>query len=247
MRARCRLRRGRERQARVIWRIRVSTGGHFMWARIGSVEGARRSRAVRCAVPLGAALVGLYSMRYALPTSPGTLGELQNISLHPRELSIHAVAASIALMIGPWQMWASLRATRPRLHRWLGRIYVADVLVAWLVSLGLLPHTAAGFGSASAFFAAGVLWVGFTILGVVAIRRREIAAHHRWMLRSYAMAWTAVTVRFYYWPAMALEIPFAYKYPASLWLAVLTNLLVVEILLRQSGLQTAKIAHTASV
>ena len=171
-------------------------------------------------------------MRYILPKPPMFLLEMKNHFLHPRELTFHAVTGSIALMVGPWQLWPALRATRPSLHRWLGRIYVADVMVACLFATLLMPTVSTGLPAASAFATVGVIWGGSAILGFLAIRRRDIPAHRRWMLRSFAMAFAAVTIRFYFHPAKALGIPFEYTYPASLWLAILTNIVMIEALLR---------------
>ena len=217
----------------------VGTSNIPLQARTFGRDPAWRARALWWWVLLSATTVGFYSMRYALPNPPWILTQIKNNFLFPHELSIHAIAGSIALLVGPWQLSASLRTAHPRVHRWLGRIYVADVLVAWLLAIFLIPTVTTGFLAASAFFIAGVLWIGFAILGVLAILRRDIQAHRRYMLRSYAMALTAVTIRYYYVPARALGIPFEYNYPASLWLAILTNIAVIEVVLRWPQMRAA--------
>jgi hypothetical protein len=191
-----------------------------------------RSRAVWGWVVFSATVIGLFSMRYVLPKPPMFLVEMKNHFLHPQEITFHAVAGSIALMVGPWQLWPGLRAAHPNLHRWLGRIYLADVLVACLFASLLVPTVTTGFPAASAFATLGIVWAGSAALGFLAILRRDVQAHRRWMLRSFAMAFAAVTIRFYFHPARALGIPFAYTYPASLWLSLMTNLVMVELLLR---------------
>jgi uncharacterized membrane protein len=182
---------------------------------------------------IGATLIGIFSMRYDLPSPPMIVREIKNNVLLPHYLATHATSASIALMIGPWQLLPSLRARHPNIHRWLGRLYVANVLVASLFAVWLLPTVATGFFAASAFCLAGTLWITYVVLGILAIRRQQMRAHRRWMLRSFGMAFTAVTIRFYLFPAKALGIPFEYKYPVSIWLAVLTNILFIELLLFQ--------------
>ena len=196
-------------------------------------------RVVWWAVLIGATSVAIFSMRYLLPNPPAFLKQMENHFLFPRQLSIHALTGSIALLVGPWQLSTSLRAAYPRVHRWLGRIYVADVLVAWLLSIFLLPTVTTGLPAASAFFMLGSCWAGFAALGVLAIRRRDIQAHRRWMLRSFAMAFAAVTIRFYFHPAKALGFPFEYYYPASLWLSFLTNMAVIELVIRWPRVRSA--------
>jgi uncharacterized membrane protein len=219
----------------VLDKVDVDAGNVSVCSRQAGVhryEAVWRARAVWWAVLLGATSVAIFSMRYALPNPPLFLKEMKNHFLFPRELSIHAIAGSIALLVGPWQLSASLRAAHPRVHRWLGRIYLADVLAAWLLAIFLMPTVTTGFPAASAFFTIGMLWMGFMVLGVLAIRRRDVQAHRRWMLRSYAMAFAAVTIRFYFHPAKALGISFEHSYAASLWLSFLTNMMVIETALR---------------
>jgi uncharacterized membrane protein len=214
-----------------------------------------RARVAWWGLLLGAMAMGLFALRYALPKPPFLLNWMPNYVLHPRALSTHAITAAIALLIGPWQLSASLRSARPRLHRWLGRIYAADVLAACLVALPIAPWAAAGFASASAFFVFGVLWMGFTVLGVLAIRGGDVRAHRRWMLRSFALAWSPVTIHLYALVAnigigmarlyfVVPEIPIEHSYPVGLWLTLLTNLLVVELALRRFGTRAAKIEST---
>jgi uncharacterized membrane protein len=200
-------------------------------------------RAIWWCVLVAATAVGLFSMRYVLPNPPFFLDQMRNHFLLPRELTVHAVAGSIALLLGHWQLLPYLRTAYPRVHRWLGRIYVADVLVAWLLALLLMPTVTTGFPAASAFFLAGLLWIGCAALGVVAIRRGDVRAHRRWMLRSYAMAFAAVTIRLYVHPARELGIPFEYRYPAGLWLALLTNIVAVETMLRWPSMREAFIGR----
>jgi uncharacterized membrane protein len=214
--------------------------------RLPSDRASRRARAVWWWLLIGATVLGLYAWRYALPKPFNLVPEMRNNLLHPREMMMHAITASIALLIGPWQLSASLRAARPGIHRWLGRIYAADVVAAWLVSLVLAPTAAAGIVSSAAFFFVGALWIGFTSLGVLAIRSGDVATHRRWMFRSFALAWAPVTIHLYALLAVVLRvtlrlilpvpsISFDVAYPLGLWLSILTNLLVVELVLRRAG------------
>jgi uncharacterized membrane protein len=209
-------------------------------------DASRRARAAWWALLIGATAFGLFAWRYALPKPFLLVKEMGNNSLHPLAMTFHAITASIALLIGPWQLSASLREARPRVHRWLGRIYAGGVVVAWLVSLVLTPTTATGIISTSAFFSVlGLLWIGFTALGVLAIRRGDVGAHRRWMLRSFALAWIAVTIHLYVGLAVVLRVTlrlmlpippilFEVWYPIGLWFSMLTNLVVVETVLRRS-------------
>ncbi len=189
-------------------------------------------------------LLGVYAWRYALPRPFGLIKAMSNNQLHPWGMAIHAVIGSLAMMIAPLQLSQKLRQTRPRLHRWLGRIYLADVGAAWLASLILAPSAASGAPAAIAFFIIGALWVGATALGFLAIRRADVATHRRWMTRSAAYALAPITIHVYaligglqlsvaklfYSPP---KIPFEAIYPVGLWLTLATNIALAEWFLRR--------------
>lgn len=149
------------------------------------------------------------------------------------EMVAHAGAGMIALMIGPWQLLAPLRAARPGLHRWLGRIYVVVAITSGSSSL-LLHAKVASFGAGYVLAFMGALWVATTVLGLVTALRRNFDAHRRWMLRSYALAWGAVSIRLFDQLLKYFDVSFADRYPAIVWLALLTNVVLAEIVLRRS-------------
>ena len=189
----------------------------------------------------GAVPVGIYSMRFLLPITPHLLKAMRLNVIHPDTLLVHSVAGSLALLAGPWQMLASVRRKAPALHRWLGRFYVASVGVGWVASLVLTPWATGGLPSAAAFGAGGALWMGFCVAGISAVRRGDLRAHRRWMLRSYALTWAPVTIRPYVGLAVMLDAPFPVALAIGLWLSCITNLLLVEAWLarrnRDAGIQ----------
>jgi len=162
--------------------------------------------------------------------------KLHKNELHPGFVSMHVFMSVMALWLGAAQLSASLRAARPRLHRWMGRLYVGFVIPAAGASLVLGPRVDT-FGTPLILSAMGVLWLAFTVLGVVAIRRHDVAAHRRWMLRSYGLTFAGgVLFRLsYYVIGMQGGIAIEYSYPASVCLALLTSLLFVEIWLWRSA------------
>jgi uncharacterized membrane protein len=196
------------------------------------------------ALPIAAALTGIVVLVKAGLILQQLLGDvlpgqkpykLHKNALHPGFVSIHVFMSVMALWIGAAQLSASLRAARPRLHRWLGRLYVGFVIPSAGASLVLDPRVDT-FGTPFILSAMGVLWLTFTVLGVVAIRQHDVAAHRRWMLRSYGLTFAGgVLFRLcYYVIGMQGGIPIEYSYPASVCIALLTSLLFVEIWLWRS-------------
>ncbi|HEX4739859.1 MAG TPA: DUF2306 domain-containing protein [Caulobacteraceae bacterium] len=185
----------------------------------------------------GAVAVGLVSYRYLLPGAPGAAPPiLANSFARYGFLTIHAGFAATALILGPFQFLRRVRLTRPALHRWTGRTYVVCCLAGGAAGLVLAfgartgPVSTAGFGSLA------VLWVTATSLAWRAALVRRFAEHRRWMIRSYAMTFAAVTLRIYL--PFAFLSPWGYDnaYRAISFLAWVPNVIVAELYLRRRPL-----------
>lgn len=112
-------------------------------------------------------------------------------------LITHAIAGTIAFLTGPTQFSTRLRRRSIRLHRVLGRIYVASVLLA--APLAIWSTAYADYPKAIYFQTAiavqGTAWFATTAIAFIAAIRRHIATHRQWMVRSYALTFTFVGTR----------------------------------------------------
>ncbi|WP_158807517.1 DUF2306 domain-containing protein [Beijerinckia sp. L45] len=102
----------------------------------------------------------------------------------------HGVAGAFALVLAPLQFSDRLRRRYALLHRVIGRIYVAGVIV--LAPLGVyIQYLDEAVGASRSFtFAAGfdaVLLLVTTGLGLAFAVARKIPQHRQWMTRSYAV------------------------------------------------------------
>ncbi|MBL8552292.1 MAG: DUF2306 domain-containing protein [Hyphomonadaceae bacterium] len=177
--------------------------------------------------------VALYGLRYVfLGPSIAPPNIASNATPVPHALILHAAGAGIALLVGPWQFIAGLRAKAPRVHRWIGRTYACACIFGGLAGLALAPFSSAGPIAQSGFTLLALAWLATTSLGWRAALARDFAAHQDWMLRSFALAFAAVTLRLY------TPIPYftgldpdeAYRWIA--WLCWIPNLVLVELWLR---------------
>ncbi|MBG1232565.1 DUF2306 domain-containing protein [Aestuariivirga litoralis] len=176
-----------------------------------------------------ATLVAIFSLRYGLPTVP--FATLNNFVVHRTILIVHAISASIALLIGPWQFLPNMRQRRLWLHRINGRIYCTAVLVAWIVSIPMAMHAETGRLASAGFLLLGVSWITCTSAAVIFILCGKISSHRRWMIRSYALTAAAISLRIYMPLSGALGIGFEDAYPVVAWLCWVPNLLFAEIIL----------------
>ena len=167
---------------------------------------------------------------------PGSV--LSNAFPSPLGLELHIGCAGVALIFGPFQFLKGLRGRRPTLHRWTGRIYVAACTLGGLAGGSIALFSSSGPIAGWGFFLLAVFWVPFTTLAWVSALRRDFAAHERWMIRSFALTFGAVTLRIYLPIGLALmgmqgyADPFTFPYRIIAWLAWVPNLIVAEAWIR---------------
>ena len=148
---------------------------------------------------------------------------------HPAGIYVHVFAASAALFLGPFQFWTALRARRPVLHRWSGRLYLgAGVLVGGLAGLYMAVFAYGGMPGKLGFSCLAVAWLYTGLRAYLAIRAGDVAAHRRWMVRNFALAFGAVTLRLWLPASVVSGVPFELAYPAIAWLCWVPNLVVAE-------------------
>ncbi|HEX6723386.1 MAG TPA: DUF2306 domain-containing protein [Burkholderiaceae bacterium] len=107
----------------------------------------------------------------------------------------HFIGGAIALLAGAMQFWAGLRRRHPRVHRWVGRVYLAGVAIGAASAYVLSFRAVLGWPFGTAGFVMATAWTLFTVMAFVAIRRGQVAAHREWMLRSYVVAFGFVWFR----------------------------------------------------
>lgn len=143
---------------------------------------------------------------------------------------LHIGPAIVALMIGPFQLSASMREFAPRLHRINGWIYVSCVVISGTTSLVLAPHTNGGGSNGLGFGILAALWLIATSTALGAVIRRKFLQHQLWMLRSYVLTCCGVIFRI---QLMILEGVFNWQfedaYALAAWACWLPTLIVLEI------------------
>ena len=149
-------------------------------------------------------------------------------------LLTHIVFGTIALLTGPVQLWLGLSAkTVAALHRMLGRVYVASVVVSAFTALYLAFSTGQGFVFGSGLAGLAVAWLATTGMAVVAVRQLAIYQHREWMIRSYVVTSAFVTFRVLVLVLQAAEVgPAAEQIGIASWFCWAVPLLVTECVLQ---------------
>ena len=176
-------------------------------------------------------LVGLYGLSYLAghPAPPAPAANPAGRAV----LVFHAATAGGALLLGPWQFFSAIRRRRPRLHRWTGRSYVALCIISSLAGGILAWNVTSGTVARTGFGLLDIAWLSATLLGYRAAVRRDFASHRRWMIRSFALTFAAVTLRLYLPLAFLPGLSFDLVYPITAWACWVPNLVIAEAWLRR--------------
>lgn len=152
----------------------------------------------------------------------------QRFMTMPLAAALHLAGAAVALVVGPLQHNSRLRGRFLNLHRWTGRAYVLAVLFGGAAALWLAPVSQGGLPAHVGFGLLAVLWLLATGQAYRYIRAGDQDAHRRWMTRSYALTFAAVTLRIYLPLSQVAGMPFEPAYQTIAWLCWVPNLLVAE-------------------
>lgn len=141
----------------------------------------------------------------------------------------HVFTILFALLAGFTQFSKTILQDHKQVHRLMGKIYVYDIFlnfpIAFVMGIyanGLLP-------TKIAFILLDCLWFWFTFQAVIEIKRGNINLHKEFMIRSYALTLSAVSLRF--WKIVILSFVYVDPLPlymVNAWLGFIPNLLFAE-------------------
>ena len=152
---------------------------------------------------------------------------------------VHVYASIWVLLAGFTQFSSQIRDYHPRLHRTFGYVYVTDVLLI-TGPAGLLMgiYANGGLPSKISFVTLAILWMTFTAIALMKAKKEDFASHRNFMIRSYALTLSAVTLRAWKWSITnTVELPPMDVYRAVAWLGWVPNLIAAELLIRRYYLQ----------
>lgn len=150
-------------------------------------------------------------------------------SFYNTSFYIHIFAGAICILTALIQFSKFILKKARAIHRWSGRLYVFVVLFLGAPTGLYMSFFAKGsFAERSLFLFMAITWFITTAFGLTTVLRKNIVAHKIWMIRSYAMAMTAVTFRIYHLLFYQLGWGHLENYELSLWISVLGNMLIAE-------------------
>ena len=197
-----------------------------------------------CLLALLCLAVALFSARFLLPEPVMAQGMAGHLEARPVVFLAHVAGGVTALALGAFQL-VTWRGPRRAWHRIAGRIYVIACLVSALAGLGLALTSTSGPVASTGFGLLAVCWFVTTTLGWRRAVTGDFAQHRRWMLRSLALTFAAVTLRIMIPLSEINQLDFAIAYPAIAFLCWVPNLILMEMWLRTRGWQARLTAPDA--
>ena len=171
--------------------------------------------------------VGGYAL-YHVATSFTHMG-LHNPMLDPYGLQTHIAASGFAMILGAFQFSKTLRRKAPTVHRWMGYGYVLACVVGGVAGGTIALSSTAGPIAGWGFLLLALCWVPFTLFALFAAMRKDFVSHERWMIRSFALTFGAVTLRIYLPIVGIMDWDFLTSYRIIAWAAWVPNLIVAEL------------------
>ena len=143
----------------------------------------------------------------------------------------HIFSSVIVLLSGAVLFSEFVLRKLPKLHRMVGKLYVCLLLLISAPSGMVMAFYANGGWMAQlSFLILTLLWWWFTYRGYRTARQRKFKAHKKWMIRSYALTFSAITLRV---AQMILGTYFyldtEVQYILVSWGSWILNLMVVEL------------------
>jgi uncharacterized membrane protein YozB (DUF420 family) len=145
-----------------------------------------------------ALLFGAVAVFFLLAAAPYLVFEGRLMPIYETRkaaLWLHVALGSIALLVGPWQLWLGLNRRTGRWHHTLGRIYVSAIAGSVLAALHLALNTPLGPVFAAGALGLALAWTVTTGVAVFAVLQRDYRQHREWMLRSYLVTLAFVLFR----------------------------------------------------
>jgi uncharacterized membrane protein len=180
-----------------------------------------------------------------LAGGPALMPANPRLNASPVPVITHIVSAVGYTVLGAFQFSTGLRRRRPGWHRAAGRVLVVRGLAVAFSALWLTLFYPRQPGTGTLAF---VFRLAFSsgmaaslVLGVTAIRRRDVARHRAWMTRAYALALGAATQLFTLAIGPASFGPGVLTHDVSLGAAWVINLGVAEYVIRRPRRATGRV------
>ena len=154
---------------------------------------------------------------------------------------VHVFTGVFILLAGLAQFSGYLIRKFKTAHRFLGYIYVTGVLaVTGPAGMVMAFYANGGLAARVSFVLLSFLWILTTTMALKSALQRQFISHGEWMMRSYALTLSALTLRLYTFliGLFHIDISPLHAYVLVSWLSWTINLFAAEIMIRRGSART---------
>jgi hypothetical protein len=191
-------------------------------------------------LPTAVALWFIYG--FVLNYLDGDAGRFGIYSPRRDWLTMHILAGSVAVLLGPLQFWLGMNRRASTIHKVLGIGYITAVGISGTAAFYLAIHTDFGWVFGMGLMAMGWAWIMTTALATLSICRGLKEQHREWMIRSYVVTFAFVTFRVL---TMFFEIVrsgnVVERMTAASWFAWAVPLMMTEVILQGRKIFAARV------
>ncbi len=199
-----------------------------------------KSKIIFAAFVLLAVLIGLYPLLYfAIDRNFGLLQTKDISVLKSVSWNIgfytHITFGGLALLIGWIQFVEKWRKSKPKVHRQIGKFYVAFVILSSLSGIHIGFYATGGYIASLGFICLGLIWFSTTFFAFQYARKGNYQIHKKLMIYSFSACFAAVTLRIWL-PLLTLVFQdFFIAYKIVAWLCWTPNLIVAYLINKNKG------------
>lgn len=149
---------------------------------------------------------------------------------------IHVFTSILIITSGLLQFSKTILSKYTKIHRISGFIYLAvTLLISGPAAMVMSFYANGGYAAQTSFVTLSLLWIGTSFLAYHFVRKKDYEQHGKWVVRSYALTLSAVSLRLY---AYLFDVFHFTMDPVDLyillsWLSWTVNLLIAEILIKR--------------
>lgn len=158
-----------------------------------------------------------------------------NIPFYKLAFFTHVYTAVFVLPAGFTQFSVYIRRRLPAVHKYSGWVYAAVViLLAGPSGLYMGIYANGGFISQVSFVLLAALWISFTVIAVVKALQGNYKSHREFLIRSFALTVSAITLRAWKYLLVFLFEPRPMDvYQIVAWLGWIPNIIIAELIIRK--------------
>ena len=149
---------------------------------------------------------------------------------------IHVFTSILVITSGLFQFSKTILNRYTGIHRVSGSIYlVTTLLISGPAALVMSFYANGGYPAQASFVILSILWLGSTFLAYYFVRKKDYESHGKWMVRSYALTLSAVSLRLYSYlfNVFHFNMDPVDLYILLSWMSWIPNLIIAEILIRR--------------